>query len=75
MNTETNIIKFNDSFAMILPDEIIKRMRLEQGDKVSLVETVEGVLITFCNTHYRKQIELANKVMIENDNMLKKLAE
>lgn len=51
------------------------RLNLDQGDSVNLVETAEGILITPYDDGAARQMELAAKVMRENRNMLRKLAE
>ena len=75
MKTESKVRRVGNSSAVILPKEVLARLHLEQGDAVHLVETSEGVLITPYDDRAKRQMELAAKVMRENRNMLKKLAE
>ena len=75
MTVETKVIKVGDSFAVILPKEIMAKLCIEQGDKMSLVKTAEGIMITSYDAQLSKQMELASKVMRENRKMLEKLAE
>ena len=75
MTTASKVRKVGNSSAVILPREIMSKFNLEQGDAVNLVETAEGVLITPYDEKTSRQMELAAKVMRENRNMLKKLAE
>ena len=75
MKAASKVRRLGNSSAVILPKEIMARLHLEQGDEVHLVETSEGVLITPYDDQQSRQMELAAKVMRENRNMLKKLAE
>ena len=75
MKAASKVRRLGNSSAVILPKEIMARLHLEQGDEVHLVETSEGVLITPYDDQTSHQMELAAKVMRENRNMLKKLAE
>lgn len=75
MAIASKVRKVGNSSAVILPKEMLARLHLEQGDDVQLVETSEGLLITPYDAKASRQMELAAKVMRENRNMLKKLAE
>ena len=75
MTTASKVRQVGNSSAVILPKEYMARFHLNQGDAVNLVETAEGILITPYDDGAARQMELAAKVMRENRNMLKKLAE
>jgi len=75
MTIASKVRQMGNSSAVILPKEFMSRFNLDQGDKVNLVETAEGILITPYDDEAALQMELAAKVMRENRNMLKKLAE
>ncbi len=75
MTIASKVRQVGNSSAVILPKDVMSRLRLEKGDAVNLVETADGVLITPYDDGVSQQMELATKVMRENRNMLKKLAE
>lgn len=75
MAVASKVRQVGNSSAVILPKELMSRLHLEQGDSVQLVETAEGILITPYDAKASRQMEIAAKVMRENRNMLKKLAE
>lgn len=75
MATASKVRQVGNSSAVILPKDLMSRLNLQLGDDVNLVETAEGILITPYDDGVAKQMELAAKVMRENRNMLKKLAE
>jgi len=75
MSTVTKIRKVGNSSAVILPKELLGRLRVEQGDEVNLIPIEDGIKITSYDENISRQMELAAKVMKENRQMLKKLAE
>lgn len=63
-----------NSLGVILPKEVLTRMRVEKGDPIYLVESTEGYQITPYDKGLIKQIELAEDVMKEDREALKALA-
>ena len=53
----------------------MQKLNLQQGDSLSISETPDGVLLTPYDEKKAHQLDLARKIMRENRNMLKKLAE
>ena len=75
MSIVSKIRKVGNSSAVILPKEIMQRLNLQQGDEVNLIDSEDGILLSPYDEKASHQMELAAKVMRENRNMLKKLAE
>jgi putative addiction module antidote len=75
MSMTAKVTKVGNSSAIILPKEWMAKLNLEQGDSVSLTDHAEGLVISPYDSKKARQLELARKVMKENRNMLKKLAE
>jgi len=75
MSAVSKIRKVGNSSAVILPKEVMQRLNLQQGDEVSIIDSENGILLSPYNDKVNLQMELATKVMRENRNMLKKLAE
>ncbi len=69
------VTKVGNSSALILPKDLMAKLNLVQGDSVSLTEVAQGVVISPYDIKKERQLEIAKKVMRENRNMLKKLAE
>ena len=63
------------SVGVILPKEILQRLGVEKGDTLHAIETPNGVELTPHDPHFARQIEMAESVMRENRDVLKKLAE
>lgn len=58
-----------------MPKEILERLRVEKGDSLYAVETPNGIELTPYNPEFAAQIEIAEQVMREDRDALRKLAE
>lgn len=73
-----NIIKITtigNSAGVVLPKEILARLRVDKGDMLYLTETPNGVELSVYNPEFAKQMDAAEEIMREDRNVLKKLAE
>ena len=75
MTTSLKIIKVGNSFGLILPKEVLAKLDVVAGDKLSVTETKYGIQLKPYNEEYEKQMEIARRVMNEDREVLKKLAE
>jgi len=64
-----------NSVGVILPKEILERLRVTKGDSLYVIETKNGIELTSYNPEFAKQVEVAERVMREDRDALKKLAE
>lgn len=60
---------------VILPKEILERLRVTRGDSLYVIETKNGIELTSYNPEFASQVEVAERVMREDRDALKKLAE
>ena|SRR5678815_2295862 len=73
-----NILKVTtvgNSVGVILPKEILERLRVGKGDSLYVVETKNGIQLTAYDPAFAEQVEAAERVMREDRDALKKLAE
>lgn len=76
MVTQTlKITAIGNSSGVILPREIMERLRVEKGDTVYAIETPNGIELTPFNPQFGKQMEVAERVMREDRDVLRKLGE
>jgi len=68
------ITQIGNSLGLILPKEIVERLRLEKGESVSVVETLQGIEITPFDPDFDKKLEAARKVTKRYRNALRELA-
>lgn len=71
------IIKVRDignSLGIVLPKELIARLRVSKGDKLFVQETVDGLRLTAYDPEFQKQMEIATLVMREDRDALRALS-
>lgn len=64
-----------NSTGIILPRELLDRLRLKKGDTLHVLETPNGVELTPFDPEMGRQLDVAENVMRRRRNLLKKLAE
>ena len=69
------ITSIGNSVGVILPDEILERLRVKGGDTLYAIETKNGIELTANNPELAQQMEIAERVMREDHEALRKLAE
>ena len=62
------------STGVVLPKEVLARLKVEKGDTLFLTESPDGYRITPYDPEFEQQMELARRVMRERRNVLKELA-
>ena len=72
---ELSITKIENAEGVILPKEILDRMQLKDGDTVYLTETPDGIRLSSHDTEFTEAIRHAEAVMVEDEDVLRKLAE
>ncbi len=69
------VVAVGNSTGVILPKEVVQRLRVEKGDTLYLLETPNGIELTPYDREFAAQMEIAERVMREDRDVLKKLAE
>ncbi len=73
-----NILKVTtvgNSVGIVLPKELLERLRVGKGDNLYVIETKQGIELTPYNPEFAAQMEAAERVMREDRDALRKLAE
>jgi putative addiction module antidote len=68
------VTNIGNSVGVILPDDILERLRVKRGDTLYAIETKNGIELT-ANNPAAEQMEIAERVMREDQEALRKLAE
>jgi putative addiction module antidote len=68
------LTQIGNSVGIILPKEVLARLKLEKGDTVYLTDTPGGVAITPNDADFATQIDEARKIMKARRNVLRELA-
>ena len=59
---------------VILPREILERLRVKKGDSLYAIETKNGIELTAYDPEFARQVETAERVMREDRDALRRLA-
>ncbi|MDG9931358.1 MULTISPECIES: AbrB/MazE/SpoVT family DNA-binding domain-containing protein [Pseudomonas] len=69
------ISAIGNSAGVILPKEILARLRLEKGDELYVLETPDGIKLTVFDPTLAEQMDVAEQIMREDRQVLHKLAQ
>lgn len=68
------LTQIGNSIGVILPKEVLARLKLEKGDTVYLTDTPGGVTITPHDPDFEAQMDAARKIMKSRRAVLRELA-
>jgi putative addiction module antidote len=68
------ITTIGNSAGVILPKELLARLRLEKGDELYALETPDGIRLTAYDPLLAAQMEVAEQVMRDRRTLLHELA-
>ncbi len=75
MTAKLKITSIGNSAGVILPKEVLEKLRVGKGDTLFLTETPTGFEISPLDEKIHRQMEVAERVMRDNRNLLHKLAQ
>lgn len=73
--TRLKITTIGNSVGVVLPKELLARLRVGKGDTLFAVETPNGIELTPYDPAFAEQMTAAEDVMHEDRDVLTKLAE
>ena len=68
------VTKIGNSLGLILPKEVLARLKLAKGDEIFITEAPEGYRITPHNPVFEAQMQAARKIMKRRRAVLRELA-
>ncbi len=68
------LTQIGNSVGVILPKEVLARLKLEKGDTLYLTDAANGVLLTPYSAEFEMQMTAARSVMKKRRNVLRELA-
>jgi len=68
------ITTVGNSSGVVLPKDILEKMKVSKGDSLYLVEEQDGYKITPYNKEFIEQMDLAEEIMREDRDVLKVLS-
>ena len=72
--TALKLTQIGNSVGLILPKEVLARLKLEKGDTVFVTYAVNGVMLTPYSAEFETQMATARKVMKKRRSVLRELA-
>jgi putative addiction module antidote len=73
--TTLKLTTVGNSVGVVLPRELMAKLRVSKGDSLYVTETQRGVELSPYRPDFARQMNVAEDIMRENRNVLKKLAE
>jgi putative addiction module antidote len=64
-----------NSTGIILPKELLEKLRIGKGDTLFVTETLRGVELSPYDEEFARQLDIAESIMREDRDVLRKLAE
>lgn len=74
MNTQLKITKIGNSAGVILPKELLARLRAGVGDTLHVTEAPDGVRLTASDPEFEEDMRLGEEIMREDRNILRALS-
>ena len=74
MNTALKLTKIGNSVGVILPKEVLARLRAGLGDTLYVTEAPDGVRLTASDPDFEAKMALAEQIMREDRDILNVLA-
>ena len=75
MNTMLKITKIGNSAGIILPKEVLAKLRANVGDALFLTEAPDGVRLTAADPDFAEKMRVAEEIMREDRDILRVLAQ
>ncbi|MBL9155704.1 MAG: AbrB/MazE/SpoVT family DNA-binding domain-containing protein [Verrucomicrobiales bacterium] len=73
--TKVKVTSVGNSVGIVLPKEVLTRLRIAKGDTLTVIETTRGVELTAYDPEFERQMDLAEEIMREDRDVLRKLAQ
>ncbi|WP_421847220.1 AbrB/MazE/SpoVT family DNA-binding domain-containing protein [Novosphingobium sp.] len=75
MNTTLKITKIGNSAGIVLPKDLLTRLRVGMGDTLYVTEAPDGIRITAADPDFAEKMAAAERVMREDRDILRILAQ
>ena len=75
MTRKLKLTAIGNSTGVILPKELLEKLRVGRGDELSVLETPDGITLTAFDPVFAAQMEVAERIMREDRDLLRKLAQ
>ena len=74
MNKPLKVTKIGNSAGIVLPKEVLARLRVGVGDELYVSEAPDGIRLTAIDPTFAEKMEVAERIMREDRDMLREFA-
>ncbi len=74
MNKPLKVTRIGNSAGIVLPKEVLARLRVGPGDALYLSESPDGVRLTATDPEFAAKMDAAEEIMREDRDILRELA-
>ncbi len=74
MIAQLKLTTIGNSVGVVLPKDLLEKLHLQKGDPLFAVETESGIELTPYDPAFARQMEIAERVMREDRDVLRQLA-
>lgn len=74
MNMTSKVTKHGNSVAVVLPKELLAKLRVGLGDSIYFTETPTGLHMSASDPHFETKMAAAEAIMREDRDILRVLA-
>lgn len=75
MTRKLKVTAIGNSTGVILPKDVLERLRVGRGDELMVRETPDGIVLSPYDPELARQMDVAEKIMREDRELLRKLAQ
>ena len=72
--TKLKIRKIGNSLGVVLPKDVIDQLKVKEGDSLDVLPTDTGVTLSVSDEEVDKLMQMAERIMDENREVLRALA-
>lgn len=75
MTRRLKLTAIGNSTGVVLPKDLLEKLRVGRGDELMVLETPDGIRLTPYDAEVSEQMEVAERIMRKRRTLLQKLAE
>jgi len=75
MTRKLKLTAIGNSTGVVLPKDLLERLRVSRGDELMVLETPDGIKLTAFDPEFAEKMDAAEKIMRKRRDLLKRLAE
>ncbi len=72
---ETKITTIGNSLGVVLPRDVLAKLKVGRGDRLLVIDTANGIELTPYDPEVARQLDAAEAIMRDDRDVLRKLAE